>query len=324
MRRAGCESGADPGPADPRREGGAPGSRGPGGCRCAGSEPAGRRRPGWGWWCGWCSRGVVVAGQQRMVAGGWQAGRRLRMPASSALGAVVGVMGGMRWDHARPCCAMGPSLRLLGALVQPRPEGAAQGQGFLHPLGQIKPALLRSGQVDGDVAQSGLVVVIDRRVQREEDTVVQRHADATDRVHKRLIDRLHDRFGAQPQGPQRLGGAAIRQDRQELFAPADHLDRLRAGVVIHHAEGTTEAAEQFWMGQSDDPLRSNADRRQLIELLLLVLSGFLGEVLQQCEAMRRIFQLGDHGGEIAGKVSGIGVILAAEIAQGPACVRQLT
>jgi hypothetical protein len=40
--------------------------------------------------------------------------------------------------------------------------------------------------------------------------------------------------------------------------------------------------------------------------------------------MRRIFQLGDHGGEIAGKVSGIGVILAAEIAQGPACVRQLT
>ena len=265
MRRAGCESGADPGPADPRREGGAPGSRGPGGCRCAGSEPAGRRRPGWGWWCGWCSRGVVVAGQQRMVAGGWQAGRRLRMPASSALGAVVGVMGGMRWDHARPCCDMGPSLRLLGALVQPRPEGAAQGQGFLHPLGQIKPALLRSGQVDGDVAQSGLVVVIDRRVQREEDTVVQRHADATDRVHKRLIDRLHDRFGAQPQGPQRLGGAAIRQDRQELFAPADHLDRLRAGVVIHHAEGTTEAAEQFWMGQSDDPLRSNADRRQLID-----------------------------------------------------------
>ena len=59
-------------------------------------------------------------------------------------------------------------------------------------------------------------------------------------------------------------------------------------------------------------------------ILLLVLSGFLGEVLQQCEAMRRIFQLGDHGGEIAGKVSGIGVILAAEIAQGPACVRQLT
>jgi hypothetical protein len=40
--------------------------------------------------------------------------------------------------------------------------------------------------------------------------------------------------------------------------------------------------------------------------------------------MRRIFQLGDHGGEIAGKVSGIGVTLAAEIAQGPACVRQLT
>ena len=75
-----------------------------------------------------------------------------------------------------------------------------------------------------------------------------------------------------PRAPQRLGGAAIRQDRQELFAPADHLDRLRAGVVIHHAEGTTEAAEQFWMGQADDPVGFDANCRQFIELFLFVLS----------------------------------------------------
>ena len=84
---------------------------------------------------------------------------------------------GVRWAPTDPDLPMSAALagalaaleatigdRAQGALVQPRPEGAAQGQGFLHSLGQIQPTLLRGGQIDGDVPQRRLVVVIHRGV----------------------------------------------------------------------------------------------------------------------------------------------------------------
>jgi hypothetical protein len=55
--------------------------------------------------------------------------------------------------------------------MQPRPEGIPQSKSFAHALGEVGPAGGCGGEIAGNRFEGGLVVVIDGRMQWEENCI---------------------------------------------------------------------------------------------------------------------------------------------------------
>ena len=62
-------------------------------------------------------------------------------------------------------------LACHGAFVEPRPEGIPQSKGFAHALGEVGPAGGCGSEIAGNRFEGGLEVVIDGRMQWEENCI---------------------------------------------------------------------------------------------------------------------------------------------------------
>jgi len=87
---------------------------------------------------------------------------------------------------------LGPVFALRPC-VKPRPKAVTQGKGLEHAFGKIGPACRCGSEICGDGLEGGLMMVIDRSVQWEEDSIFRFDgAYFLNGINKWLVDCLHN------------------------------------------------------------------------------------------------------------------------------------
>jgi hypothetical protein len=95
----------------------------------------------------------------------------------------------------------------LGPRVEPRPKAVTQGKGLEHAFGKIGPACRCGSEICGDGLEGGLMMVIDRRMQWEEDSIFWLdRAYFLNGFNEGLVYGLHNCLRAETQGPESFGG----------------------------------------------------------------------------------------------------------------------
>ena len=95
----------------------------------------------------------------------------------------------------------------LGPRVEPRPKAVTQGKGLEHAFGKIGPACRCGSEICGDGLEGGLMMVIDRRMQWEEDSIFWLdRAYFLNSFNEGLVYGLHNCLRAETQGPESFGG----------------------------------------------------------------------------------------------------------------------